>query len=67
MANVQQSAYIFEESREVIHQDPQVTVDKDICTPENHGDTAIRFMHAILQNESAKTERFNLPLNDFLV
>ncbi|OUC48639.1 hypothetical protein D917_01128 [Trichinella nativa] len=78
---------IFEESREVIHQDPQVTVDKDICTPENHGDTAIRviyfviifliffflfwfyapFMHAILQNESAKTERFNLPLNDFLV
>ncbi|KRY43151.1 hypothetical protein T01_4167, partial [Trichinella spiralis] len=58
---------IFEESREVIHQVPQVTVDKDIYTPENHGDTAIRFMHAILQNESAKTERFNLPLNDFLV
>ncbi|KAL1240573.1 Palmitoyltransferase ZDHHC13 [Trichinella spiralis] len=87
MANVQQSACIFEESREVIHQVPQVTVDKDIYTPENHGDTAIRviyfaiifliffflfwfyapFMHAILQNESAKTERFNLPLNDFLV
>ncbi|KRY91005.1 hypothetical protein T4D_11453 [Trichinella pseudospiralis] len=64
MANVQKSTNIFEESREAIHQVPQVTVDKDIYNPEGHGDT---FMHAILQNESAKTESFNLPLNDFLV
>ncbi|KRY00125.1 hypothetical protein T4A_3615 [Trichinella pseudospiralis] len=87
MANVQKSTNIFEESREAIHQVPQVTVDKDIYNPEGHGDTVIRviyfaiifliffflfwfyapFMHAILQNESAKTESFNLPLNDFLV
>ncbi|KRZ19308.1 hypothetical protein T11_10683 [Trichinella zimbabwensis] len=80
-------AKIFEDSPEAIHQVPQVAVDKDIYSPENHGDTVIRviyfaiifliffflfwfyapFMHAILQNEGARTESINLPLNNFLV